>query len=187
MKKNFISSAMALMMLISILSFSDVKAQNKNIVTFSPLGLVNKIRFKYEHGINDIFSTGMVASYYYGAFPGGQVEPFIRYYFGEEAPEGIFLQGKLVGGSYKYIFSDVSSVNNFNFFSGGAGLSIGYQKLTGKNKNFPIEFSIGIKIVNPPVAPTNLNNTVDLLNKGLFLFTGPGSVFDGSFSLGFAF
>jgi len=158
-----------------------IKTTHKNIVTFAPLGLINKLRFKYEYSINDNFSTGMVASYYYGLFPGPQIEPFFRYYFGSEAPSGIFLQFKVVFAYQEYIFSDTPA-NNFYFISGGGGLSIGYQKITGKNKNFPIEFSVGFKAVNPPT-----NNGMANVATGVYLLTGPGSIFDGTFAVGFEF
>lgn len=162
-------------------------SQDRNIVTFSPLGLVNKVKFKYEHSFNNNISVGGFAAMYYGLYPGVQIAPFGRYYFGEEGPEGVYLQAKLLAGFHQYEYVDETTGNNAKkpFSSYGGGLGIGYQRLTGKNKNIAIDVAIGFKLMTPPIQSNNQIYTD--VNSGVYLLTGPGSLYDGLLSVGLSF
>lgn len=171
---------------ITIFAISFASAQDKNIVTFSPLGLINKVKFKYEHSLNNNLSVGSFASMYWGLYPGLQIAPFGRYYFGEEGPEGVYLQAKLLAGFHKYeIYDETNNYSNKSFSSYGGGLGIGYQRLTGKNKNIAIDVAIGFKLMTPPTH--NDNEIITDVNSGVYLVTGPGSLYDGLLSVGLSF
>lgn len=175
MKKKFF-------VICAIFAMSLASAQEKNNVTFSPLGLVNKVRFKYEHSLDNNFSVGSFASMYWGLFPGLQIAPFGRYYFGDEGPEGVYLQAKLLAGFHEYVY-DNDLKNSFSSFGGGLG--IGYQKFTGKNKNIVIDVGVGFKLMTPPSEPSA--GFVGDFETGVYLITGPGSFFDGLLSVGISF
>lgn len=179
----------------AVFAISFASAQDRNIVTLSPLGFVNKVKFKYEHSLNDKISVGSFASMYYGLFPGLQIAPFGRYYFGEESPVGVYLQAKLLAGFHKYQYENYDynlatgeiNYSDKSFTSVGGGLGIGYQILTGRNKNIAIDVAIGFKLMTPPPSQSNTLNYIDVVDTGLYSTTGPGSFYDGLLSLGLSF
>jgi hypothetical protein len=178
----------------------------KNVITFHPIGVVNKVRLKYEYAVAPNISIGAIGSAYYGIYPGIQVSPFLRYYFDAEAPHGLYLQGSVpisvhnltYGEGYDYLAYDPFSGAFYvassykpreeNFATAGLGLGLGYQIMTGKRKGIVIDIMIGAKFMidaPEPVYPDfdGYNYTsVDTWNA-----TGPGSLFNGMLGVGFAF
>ena len=74
-----------ILFLVSLHSFSQNVQETKsspysrNIITVSPLGIVNKVRVKYERALDKNFSIGTFVSYHYRKYNGLQVAPFGRF------------------------------------------------------------------------------------------------------------
>jgi len=160
------------------------------------IGVLNKIKLTYEVPVSDVFSFGSSAAYYFGSYPGFKVEPFARYYLGGEAPSGLYLQAKGAYGSFKpeLIFYAPNFLNNLQAItekksvsSVGGGLDLGYQWLSGRNKNIAIDISLGgqfMKDINSSITKNNVTYTSE--NVG-FLTTGPGGIFNPKLSIGYRF
>lgn len=160
------------------------------------IGVLNKIKLTYEVPVSDVFSFGSSAAYYFGSYPGFKVEPFARYYIGGEAPSGLYLQAKGAYGSFKpeLIFYAPNFFNNLQAItekksvsSVGGGLDLGYQWLSGRNKNIAIDISLGgqfMKDINSSIVKNNVTYTSE--NVG-FLTTGPGGIFNPKLSIGYRF
>ena len=187
-----------LVIIMLCLGVVNLKAQEKRNLVKLSIGLLNKVRLGYEHPVNEKFSYGGNLNVYYGSFPGFKVEPFARFYFGSQCPDGLYAQGRILFGSFKkpgliYYASDLSTggikFQDKSFTSVGGGLDLGYQWLSGKNKNIVIDFSLGIQIMDP----SKLNETIDIGGTKYkpenvsFLTTGPGGIFNPHLSIGYAF
>lgn len=173
--------------------------EKKHILTISPAGLVNKLRLKYEYQLKDKVSTGTFFSFRYANTSGFSIDPFVRYYFGAEAPEGLYLQGKLLFSSYTREFDYYEEEGDWttgylftkeqSFFNFGLGFGLGYQWVTGKKDNVVADVAIGIKIQTLPasVSEVTINGQTGYLATVDWYTTGPGSIFDGLLAVGIAF
>lgn len=186
MKKLVLFSALAL------LCTSSIKAQNNegDILKLS-IGVLNKVRLTYEHPVSDAFSFGGSAAYYYGSYPGIKVEPFAKYYLGGEAPTGLYFQTRLIYGSFNptllyYDNFDVISAKK-SVSSMGGGIDLGYQWLSGRNKNIAIDFSLGAQFMKD-INGTIVENGQEYTSANVgFLTTGPGAIFNPKLSIGYKF
>ncbi len=188
-----------LLLLLTLVALSSTAgAQNdpKNVLSVSPFRLWNGLRIKYERVATDHITWGGVFTGYYGSFPGVQAAPFLRFYCFGSAPEGLYLQGKAVGGFFRHEYTkeykDHSKPNEevkYNFSSFGGGVAAGYQVLFGKDKRWSLDMNLGVKIVGgvdtPIAAPEDV--FITLMNNGIWYTTGPGSYIDGLFSIGYRF
>ena len=128
-------------------------------------------------------------------FDGVRMDPFIRLYLGNEAPKGIYLQAKVVVGylnnSLVYTDVDGNTIDGNWFASGGAGINIGYQALTGKSENWVIDINIGFKLVTPVTGSKDITtsggNNAYAAENAIWYLSGPGSVFDGHIGIGYRF
>jgi len=158
-------------------TITSANAQEKqNLVKFS-IGILNKLKVGYEKPISSNFSLGGRVALYYGSFPGLKIEPFGRYYFGSESPEGLYTQLRILYGNFKY--SSTISKESKNFSTSGGALDLGYQWLSGKNKNIVVDVSLGFQIMSK-------SSDVDAVDV-IFYTTGPGGIFNPNISVGFAF
>ncbi len=190
------------LLFIGIIASVTVNAQNnKGDLLKLDLGLLNKIRLTYEHPLTTAFTTGASGDFYYGSFPGYKVEPFLRYYMGGEAPSGLYLQGRFLYGSFSkdfvYYATGFGNQNSSNFLetlykkntvsSTGGGLDLGYQWLSGREKNIVVDFSLGVQAMNDINHEIKQNGiTYSTTNIG-FLTTGPGGIFNPHLSIGYRF
>jgi len=163
------------------------------------LSFLNKIRIVYDKPINDRLSVGTALNGYYGSFKGFKLEPFGRYYFGNLCPEGLYGQGRLLLGSFNKLFlyypedgDDWSSITDSFYdektvFSAGIGIDLGYQWLSGKNKNIVIDLSLGIQIMSDINHEIQVGrDTYSTANIG-FYGTGPGGIFNPHLLIGYKF
>ena len=164
------------------------------LISVAPIGLINKFRVKYERQINNDFTFGTYFNYYWGLYKGVRIDPIFRFYLGDEAPEGVYLQAKLVIGYFKNPFTYYNDQGVYQdgywFGNGGAGVNIGYQTLTGKSNNWVIDINVGFKIVSPVGNPNDYTydgTDVNAIENGIWYLTGPGSIFDGHIGIGYVF
>jgi hypothetical protein len=183
---------LVLFIAFGLLCSANVKAQkNEGDILKLSIGILNKIRLSYEHPVSNAFSYGGAAAYYYGSYPGIKVEPFAKYYLGGEAPSGLYLQGRFIYGSFNpsllyYDNFDVITVKK-NVSSVGGGIDLGYQWLSGRDKNIAIDFSLGAQFMNDINGTVIQNNReYESANVG-FLTTGPGAIFNPKLSIGYRF
>ena len=183
-------------LLIAALAVSSVSfAQEKNHLVKLHIGLLNKFKVSYEHPLSEKLSVGGALGLYYGTFPGVKVEPSVRYYFGSECPDGFYAQGRVIFGSFSkdltyYSDNEVfARVDKISFTSFGGGLDIGYQWLSGKQKNIIIDISLGAQFMdNSKLIESKLVDGVKYTPANLsFLTTGPGAIFNPHLSIGYAF
>jgi hypothetical protein len=181
-----------------VISFSAFS--QKQIITFSPQGLVNKIRVKYESPINKNLSIGSYLNLYYMYFKGVRIDPFVRFYLAGKAPKGIYIQGKLVAGYFnsnieyeyeKITQTDTSTVTikeRKSFLSFGGGMGLGYQFIIGK-PGFPLDLYLGFQNTRF-LAPQTIikdNITYETSYDSDWYITGPGSFLNMNFGIGFSF
>lgn len=192
----------------------------RNVLKIAPLGTVNKIRLGYERVVSHSASGGAVASLYYGVFPGLKVEPYLRIYFGNTAPEGFYMQGKgsigffnsmipfvetrevyNAAGEFQFEESGINLELQNDFTTTGAGFGVGYQTLLGNQKNISIDVQAGLNYNTFPYerdekirettfdADGNRIVTTRTPRAAAFIWntTGPGSYFNGMFTIGYAF
>jgi hypothetical protein len=187
-------------LLILSLAFSSVSfAQEKTHLVKLHIGLLNKFKVSYEHPLSEKLSVGGALGLYYGDFPGVKVEPSVRYYFGSECPDGFYAQGRVIFGSFSkdltYYFGGdaLTSLDAFtkkvSFTSFGGGLDIGYQWLSGKNKNIIIDISLGAQFMDNKKLTESITVDGDTYTPAnlSFLTTGPGAIFNPRLSIGYAF
>ena len=152
----------------------DAPAAKKNIVGPSVFGLINKAKIKYERTLTPKFTAGATLAGYYGLYPGAQLSPLARYYFGAQAPKGLYLQGQM--GAYWHT-SIITYLNNLNSSGNvaeyteeatisnvGAGVALGHQWLLGKHNKISVDINGGFKSYE-----TSLANEDDL--TGLTWYT----------------
>ena len=171
-----------------------------NLVTFAPMGIVNKFRIKFERNLNENVSTGLYFNGYFNgipvAFRGIRVDPFIRLYPTGKAPKGFYIQGKAVMGyfssnmEYEYLtLTDTLSLKSLKSFpTYGAGLGLGYQFLIGRGE-MPIDLFLGFqysKFTAPQIVLKDGNEYATANDVDWYLF-GPGSFFNANFGIGFSF
>jgi hypothetical protein len=174
---------------------SDLFSQKRNI-TIAPLGLVNKIRIKYENQLKwKEISAGVYGNYYYTYFKGFRLDPFIRFYFFSDEPKGLYLQLKAFFGvfqndlEYKYYgTTDTLSLKKYSSYTTyGGGPAVGYQWFI-HNKT-PLDIFVGFNY-DKMSAPSTLikdNQKYDLFDDAMWYITGPGSIFHLHIGIGFKF
>lgn len=161
----------------------------ESVVGISPVRLWNGLRIKYEFVFSEKLTFGGTGTYYYGMYPGFQIAPTGRYYLKNNAPEGLYLQGKIVGGYYKtdwYTSEGEDTTKSFTNF--GLGAAVGYQMLWGKNSQWSLDLNIGVKFVgNVPKWEDDEYGFASALDNATWYSTGPGSILDGLVSIGYRF
>lgn len=163
----------------------------KNVVGLSVFGLINKAKIKYERTLTPRFTAGATLAGYYGLYPGAQLSPFARYYFGAQAPEGLYLQGQVGAYWHTSILTYLSKLNSngtigeyteeATISNVGVGIASGYQWILGKKNNISVDINGGFKVYK-----TGLANEDDLTSLTWYT-TGPGSFFNGLIGFGYAF
>lgn len=158
-----------------------------NIFTFSPLGLINKVKVKYERPLDDNVTLGSFAAWYYGFYPGVQIAPIVRYYFGNKSVNRFYLQAKVLFDYHNIRFSETTDP----FFAVGGGFSIGYQFFASGDNFIALDIAIGLKLVIPAsnisTGSSGAYGFGNIVDPELWWYViGPGSVFDSLFSIGFA-
>ena len=190
MKKTLILS----LGIFFVLGVTAQKRDAENLIKLD-LSLLNKIRVSYELCQNDKFTFGAAGNLYYGDIPGIKLEPFARYYPGVEAPEGLYFQGRFLYGVFakKWNYYENGTggvglvVQKNTVYSPGAGLDIGYQWLSGSQKNIVVDASIGFQFMKD-INHSIIVNGVDYKTANLgFITAGPGAIFNPHISVGYKF
>ena len=176
---------------LQLITFS----QNK-VITYAPMGIVNKLRLKYEFKINDQFSSGTFFNLYYVTYAGPRLDPFIRIYPAGQAPKGLYLQGKAMLGyfssnvNYSYIAGNdtINHKQQTNIPTYGAGIGIGYQFIFGRKKK-PMDLFIGFQFLKYTGPQTIFVNNREYYTDYDFRWyiTGPGSFLNANFGIGYSF
>ena len=136
------------LLVLCAFSFVKVSAQN-NIIRFSPLATIKfKAKLHYERGLTDKISAGAIGSYFFGAYPGFRIEPFGRYYFSDEALNGLYgqLKGDYSANSITINTTSGNTVVNtwtHSFSEYGVAVNLGYQFLLGRNDNVTFDIFTG--------------------------------------------
>jgi len=156
----------------------------KNIITFAPLGIFNKLRFRYERVVTKSLTLGAQVSYYYQLYPGIQAVAVGRWYFADKgAPFGLYLMGQ-AGAAYH---NAKESKNELYTYGGVFGAGIGYQGALDKKKSIVFDIYIGGKKV---VAGSDWNTYLKNGN-GVSQFawevTGPASFVNCGINVGYRF
>ena len=186
--KKLLLTVIAVIAIASTAS-AQTSSEPKNIIGIWPGRLGNGIRIKYERTLSEKFTIGGTLTGYYGVFPGFQVAPAGRFYFKPNAPEGFYVQGKVLIGFYSQNSNSKSVVDGnlytddkTSFTRFGGGVAVGYQLLWGKTDRWSLDLNIGVKYHGQ--NPTFGDGEVDNGKWGLF---GPGSIVDGLASIGYRF
>lgn len=166
------------------------------VVTFAPLGFINKFRAKYEVSLNNNISTGTYLNIYYLIFKGVRLDPMVRIYPAGNAPKGFYIQGKAVAGffnsnieyTYERELDTLRFSENKSFPTFGGGLGMGYQFLIGKHK-FPMDIYLGFQYskFSAPTSAFKDNMKYETTDDALWYLTGPGSFFNMNVGIGFTF
>jgi len=218
-----------LMAFMSILSYSCLAQEasidsKKNLIQIAPFSVLNKIRASYDYTISNRLSAGLVYSCYYGMFPGQKFSPNMKFFFSGEAPNGLFASIQLPFGFFRqdldYDYYEISDkfgqfVEEGRIYPGfrtelskkkftyGYQITLGYQLLTGRKKNIPINVSLGLQYLKDieisnyservtlsngnKVVQYYKNKNINVSTSGLFKTTGPGAIFTPSVTCGYAF
>ena len=149
-----------LLLLIGALSFN-VSAQS-NYLT-AGLGVLNaKVRVQFEHGFEDMHSTGVNVGYYLENWTGPRAEAFYRIYFGGDYEKGMFMQASAGAGMFSFALDDdLSSLYSYNIYNDqstwttlGGGIALG-GKMTSRG-GFVFESTMGFQIWSAP--PSNYSD-----------------------------
>jgi len=193
-----------LVIIIGFFALTYTSFSQTQLITFAPMGLVNKFRVKYEYALNENLSAGTYFNGYYMIFKGVRLDPFVRLYPTGSAPKGFYIQVKAVVGyfnsNFAYDYSYHTQVNgkdttitltekrSKSFPTYGAGLGIGYQFLVGKHK-MPIDLFLGFQYSKFTAPQTVLKDGVEYTTADdvIWCFTGPGSFLNANFGIGFSF
>ncbi|HOU97827.1 MAG TPA: DUF3575 domain-containing protein [Bacteroidales bacterium] len=187
-KKGFI--------LILITFFSQFLSGQIKTLTVAPLGLVNKVRVKYEQQLSfKEMSMGSYFNVYYAYFQGIRLDPFVRFYFFSDELKGLYLQLKVMGGIFQndleykyYTTTDTLSVKQMtNYYTFGGGPALGYQWYI--NSKIPLDVFVGFNL-NKWTAPNSViknNIRYELFDDALWYVTGPGSIFHMHVGIGVKF
>lgn len=183
-----------LLLMLSILCVTTFA--QKNVVTFAPMGFVDKIRIKYERNLNENISAGAYFNAYYMFFKGFRLDPIVRLYPTGNAPKGFYIQVKAVVGyfnskmdyTYESVTDTLSITSQRSFPTYGAGLGIGYQFLVGKGE-MPIDLFLGFQYSKFTATQTIYKDGFEYTTADdvLWYFTGPGSFLNANFGIGFSF
>ncbi len=181
---------------LCLLIMSTCLFSQKRNITIAPLGLINKVRIKYENQLKwkDI-SVGLYGNVYYSYFKGVRLDPFIRFYFFSEETKGLYLQLKPFFGFFqnKLEYKNYGNVDTLSFtkFTSyttyGMGPAVGYQWFF--NGNLLLDIFVGFNY-DKMVAPFTIlkdNLQYDLFDDAEWYITGPGSIFHFHVGLGYKF
>jgi hypothetical protein len=135
-----------------------------HIISIAPLGLIDKIRIRYEYVASKRMTYGAQASYYYDrVFTGFQLVAIARRYISRRsAPFGFYVMGQAGiayhhataydgiytrsnGGflSYpSYYYTNSYQVQSFGLLT---GIGLGYQRSFGKRKRIILDTYLGLK------------------------------------------
>ena len=184
MKRLLVSFLICSLVVTGLKAQQDSKDSLPNtIISFCPIGLLNKTRLQFETVISKNATLGITATYYDLAsfYRGFKFEPFIRYYFTGHAPGGLFGQANMaLGQLYETEFSSnipVYGGTTETIKSIGYGGNLGYQWLLGNRHNFSICLSVGLQYF-----PYNKDH-----DHSFWYLSGPGAIFTPKFSIGCAF
>jgi len=141
------------MLFIVLFSTGLIYAQNFKGHVSGTYGPVNqKIRLQCELPLDSQVSYGINMNYYFKAWKGPVVEPFIRLYRKKDGnAEGFYGQAKLIYGNLSLLDSAnyySSVIANSRWSTYGVGLGCGNKFLFAKH--FTIEYLIGARILSPP-------------------------------------
>jgi hypothetical protein len=119
---------------------------------------------KFEQGIGDLVSIGLVAKGRLILFEGARVDPFVRFYPGRRSPEGGYIQLKGSFGVFKnnFIYDDWTGngnncyydsqgnliCDNDHYYAYGGGVTGGYQLISGKNDHFVFDVYGGFQYIH---------------------------------------
>ena len=168
-------SVLVIVLLSAITAFK-VNAQVA-IHLSNPLGLMSKARIKIEYRLDDRNALLLSTTGYWGLCPGlqGYVE-YRNYHFVSRKTE-LFYYGKLGGGSGEEFGIDHGDTGPFTYALAGAGM--GYHFNMGRSQRFFMDLAFGLKGCAKITATPNGDDFQ------FFYLTGPGSVADVNFHLGF--
>jgi hypothetical protein len=208
MKKTILLLMLVSWFSISLLAQTEEKQSQafKDVVGVSPLRLWNGLRIKYERVLTPKITCGGILTGYYGLYPGVQLAPVARFYFKGKAPEGFYLQAKIVSGFFQSSYIDVVLDESGNpvkkrngdniyedrkqlFSNFGAGIAAGYQFLWGTNNSWSVDINLGLKVVGnvPESNESDIWKIQSFVDSITWYLTGPGSIVDGLISIGYRF
>jgi len=209
---------------LSILLFSTLpsKAQNttkdstnyigSHIFTLAPLGLINKIRIRYEYVASKRMTYGAQASYYFSSnyFPGIQILGIAKYYgANSDNPFGNYIMAQLgmafhhetvyegpfnypIPGSYNQ-YAPYNYSHKVSSYGLIYGIGIGRQRYLGRKKRLILDCYMGIRgfLMNHKLNEYYIENK-SYDPKGLFngkkyidnQFTDLGNFFGSEFGVG---
>lgn len=166
-------------LLIAVLLASSMiaSAQEKNL-SFAPLGLINKVRLKYEaQSKNNLKqSAGSYFTLHYplvGLHTGVMIDPYMRFY-GKEDLTGPYFQPKIAFGYYWWASDDCEDCG---FATIGGGLAGGIQLALGEKKRTLLDMNIGIRYMH--------TIGVDGPHGLIWYWLGPGSILNPHLGLAF--
>lgn len=167
-------------------------------LTIAPLGLINKVRLKYEKqaGESSSLSYGGYFNFYYGLYPCVRIDLFVRYYFFSEKLNGFYLIVKPGFGYFKtdLVYHYITDRNDtlehkkqdYYFLTYGAGAGVGYQLNLVKNIILDSFITFNFFSFNPPKTLLVDNKPYKLTDQ-LWTITGPGAVINLHLGIGFKF
>ncbi|MCX7955215.1 MAG: hypothetical protein N3A01_08530 [Bacteroidales bacterium] len=181
--------------LIFLFFFNYSQSQPIKVITVAPLGLVNKVRVKYESQLseNNCVTVGSFFNLYYGFYPGFRLDPFLRYYFFSEKLNNFYTILKIGVGyfladlTYQHITSTNDTLkyekNNYKFFTYGLGVGLGYQWNIAKNIIIDSFVNFNFFSFNAPKLITLNNLEYKLIH--FWHTTGPGAIINAHIGIGF--
>ena len=178
-----------LLLFIGALTFN-VSAQSNSLT--AGIGVLNaKVRVQFEHGFEDMHSTGVNVGYYLENWTGPRAEAFYRIYFGGDNEKGMFMQASAGAGMFSYALDDEDA---FEFFDGtnwtsiysdkstwttlGGGIALG-GKMTSRG-GFVFESTMGFQIWSAPTPNYSseydnyLSNGASAVETVGYYVVGPG-------------
>lgn len=171
-----------------------VQADAQHVVRFSPLALAkSKAKVHYEYGGLNKIGLGVIASGFFGLYPGVRVEPYFRYYITDEALQGFYVQPKLHFSANSFTYSVTSGgvtediKNSFNEW--GASGTIGWQFLLGGNENIVVDIFTGYRyssLDGTGEETLEEDGADDAASEGLYKLLH-SNTFDLGLSVGFKF
>lgn len=136
--------------------------RHRTVIGFGPSSFWSPT-IKFEQGIGDWVSIGFHGRARFAMWEGGKIEPFVRVYFTERAPEGPFIQVKGSFGAYRRNFiyenndcyydgnGDWVCTDNYDedyFKSFGGGVAGGYQFFFGRKDHFALDLFGGFQYIH---------------------------------------
>ncbi len=186
--KQFLLTSLIILVALTIAP-QQVQAQDtvsrRNSFLLSPVALVagnySKIRVRIQHGFKEHIAIGFDFKYFFPKeYPGYQLMPFVKYYFGQSTSEGFYVYAN---GTYgKNQGQPPKKSEYYPCYGGGAG--IGILIPLGDARRWVIEFTGGAKYVVTESA-LEPGSVPDAYND--YFIIGPGSFFEGTIAFGYNF